>query len=292
MKRKIFIIIGILVILIWYNINSIFSFYENYLWIQSFNNNNFKNALTGFDNALWFEIWDNQSKKILFNKANSLYKLWDFEKAKDIFKSLKDINNDFFINHNLWNSYFKIWEKNQDESKKLKSWNDALIAYENALSVKYDDETKKNYDFVKEKIKNINEKNEKENEEKNQQKDKQTWSWNAKQEQDLQNQEKKDLEQDWWEGEAEEFTKNEEWKEWSQWPEKQENKSSFSEQEQKEIQDYTKGLKQIQKDNQKYFNRSNNYNKWNDPNDIFWNLFNDPFFNNNPFEQESNEKDW
>jgi len=42
---------------------------------------------------------------------------------------------------------------------KIDNWEKSLESYENALSVNYDEETKKNFDFVKEKLEKLKEEN-------------------------------------------------------------------------------------------------------------------------------------
>ncbi len=269
--KKYLIIICLLVLSIWYNINSIFSFYYNVIWNQVFLEDNFKSAELSFDKSLDFKTREDVYKKLYYNKANVAYKLWNYQWALDIYKILEDIENDFKIWHNMWNSYYKVWDEISDLNLKIDNWEKSLESYENALSVNYDEETKKNFDFVKEKLEKLKEENWMSEEKK----------WDKSWEKSW---EKKDGEKAWkWEekqdenwGESWEKWEEKSWEKW-EWAQswEQEEKSSFSEQQKEEIENYMKNLEKNQEKNQNSFNR--NDSQRNNPLDNFFN--NDPFFN-------------
>lgn len=84
-----------------------------------------------------------------FKKADYLYKMWDFDRALKKYTEI-DCNNRndcFILNHNIWNTYFKSWE-NLNNLDKLDSWQKSLLYYFKALNINPNLETKKNYDFV------------------------------------------------------------------------------------------------------------------------------------------------
>jgi hypothetical protein len=101
-----------------------------------------------------------------YNKANAYYKLWDYEKAKQIYLSIywNWYNNlDYKLNHNLWNTFYRLWEKENNILKKIQLWEKAIKYYKTAIKIwekikvnKNDlNETKANLQFVLNKLKNL-----------------------------------------------------------------------------------------------------------------------------------------
>lgn len=261
-KKIIFIfIVSFLLLNIIFLKDFFYNSYSNYL----FSNKDFSWAINNFSKT-WNIYWT-------YNLANSLYKQKKYQEwVKEYLSILWDEKTEFNfrINHNLWNSYYKLWEQKSDEEK-VKFFEKSVSHYRKALDIKYNEETKNNLDFVLDKIKKLQEKSKQEQQKQEEQKS--TWSW----------------------------SENSENKSWS-WSEnsspksqKQDDKweSSLTKEQLQQIEDYSKSLKEQEKNSSAWFNK---VYKWgqNDQNiSDFEALFDkNPFFNNSPLEWWKEEKDW
>lgn len=270
-KKKIIFLTWFLIII---NLFTIIPFYNNYMWIKYAWKQEYEKA------HFYFQKTPNHHSR--YNDAIIYYKEWEYEKALET--SYYSVNSDnmdlkFKSEHNLGNIYYKIWEKEDNKDKKLENYLNSLMYYDYALNIKYDIETKKNRDFVEEKIKKLEE--EKNNEEQSQE------SNNSNQGEDK----AEDNKQNWNTKENETENNN-----------NQENtnsnneSSSLSEEDIKNLEEYAQFLKDIQSSNSEAFNKVYEEQS-NDPFGVF---FEDEFFNNffyNPFidmfdNRESNSKDW
>lgn len=309
MNKKIFLLV-LIIWLLFLNLSDLKGFFYNYIWNSYFKEESYDWAIKEFEkskNISWF-----------YDKANSLYKKWEYEEAiKEYVSILNDEKNkiNFKINHNLWNSYYRLWE--QDEQNKLNYRQKSVDYYKKALDIIYDEETKQNLEFVLNKI------NEEQNkDENNEDKDKQDWedSWND----DNSNQNSNDKSWTWSQDQNSNWNDNnwEKWneKDWNQdndskdsnsenwqdsqdsnwkesnsenwqdsnWASQGEEKNSLDKDKAEAIKQYEQSLKDIQKQNWEYFNKV--YEWW--TNDIFDNMFNDPFFDNSLLNDNNWEKDW
>ncbi len=89
-----------------------------------------------------------------YNLGVSLYKQKEYNKALDVFLSIFNLKKlNFDLDYNIWNSYYKVWVLEKDSKKKIDNWVKAISFYEKALDIRYDDRTKKNIEFILQKIK-------------------------------------------------------------------------------------------------------------------------------------------
>ncbi len=277
-KKIVFIfIVSFLLLNIIFLKDFFYNSYSNYL----FSNKDFSWALNNFSkakNVYW-----------AYNSANSLYKQNQFEKAiKSYLSIVWDEKNSFNFNiyHNLWNSYYKLWEPKSDEEK-LKNFEKSVSFYEKALNIKYDEQTKKNLDFVLDKMKKIQEKKKQEQQEKQNNEQSKSWSWSE-------NSENKswslseDKSSSWSEN-----SKTENWKNSSKSWQNEKWESSLTEEQLQQIENYSKDLKEQEKNSSALFNKvykwGQNEQNTSDFEALFWN---DPFFDNSLLEWWKEEKDW
>lgn len=144
--------------ILWFCIINFFSFQDFYLnavWNYFFSHGDFLSA-----NPYYLK---SNSKESILNRANTLYKekkyLESNEKYLSIFTPEK---NEFYfkLNHNIGNNYYKLSLDNKEKEKEYLE--QSVTYYTNALDIRYDEETKKNLEFVMNKLKEIKEKQEKE----------------------------------------------------------------------------------------------------------------------------------
>ena len=92
-------------------------------------------------NFLWSAIFglgflDTAENK--YNTANQYYLSNDFVKASQYYKqNLEQESDHFAVLHNLWNSYYRIWDLEN-----------AISSYQEALGIQEHPETQKNLEFV------------------------------------------------------------------------------------------------------------------------------------------------
>ena len=322
--KKTFKIIGLilsipLIILLPFLVSSV-------IWIYFYNNWNYKQALN------FFSILPNQSVKF-YDIWNMYYNLWQYNQAiKNYLKVFNWENNkiNYFAGHNLWNSFYRLWEKQQNIDKKINLRKQALDYYKKAITIwknininKNDlDQTIANYYFVLNKLKKLQKRNNQNNQTQSKQNQKKesnnkthqknnsqtqqnqkTNKQNSKKNNNSSNQTKS--------SQAKQNNSNQNWKNnktnkqnkenWSISKEKKSNtknttnnSNNTQNMQQKEIdkaiQQYEKQLLQQQK-----YDIKNFYQKKYQPNsqDPFDQLFNDPFFQDDPFFEwlPNNEQD-
>lgn len=305
-------ILSLIFWLIILNIFEIKNFYFRYIWNASYDKQDFENASKYFLNS--DDLYWN------YDYANSLYKQKNYEEALKEYLSIlneEKSKTNFKISHNVWNTYYRLWEINKKD--RLQLWERSVKYYQKALDIRYDEETKQNLEFVLKKLeeeKNKNNQNEdnknnenqnwdnsEQNKNNNEENNEQSWSWsedkNSENWENNKNQDwnkwEKDENQQWseqnnsWDEKNTSENKNSSWKSVSD-----SKQNSLSESEQAEIQKYEQYLKDAQKQNSDYFNKVYNQNNNNDIFNSFFNddIFNDPFFNNDLLNQDNNEKDW
>ena len=200
-----------------------------------------------------------------------------------------------------------FWEKNIEEAiwkitNMLISWNKNLVKikileksidfYNKAIEIKEDEEAIKNYEFVKEKLRelkfleNQKKKKKEKEEENNKEGNKSKWEKNEK---DNKEANKKSIKEDKWK-------KWEEWKKWDKWEEwdklkKWDNKSEnnwLSKESKKALEKQLEKLKKEQSQIWEYYNK--NY-KENHKNDILESFFN-RVWNFDKWLLDKVEKDW
>jgi tetratricopeptide (TPR) repeat protein len=117
-----------------------------------------------FDNFIFSHRINTQLEKI-FPKNNDLliknadynYKIWEYKKAIDIYKNVdcKDKKNCLQLYHNTWNAYYKYWEKSNSLQDKISYWQQSILFYSRGLEQIENNETRKNYEFVWKKLKEL-----------------------------------------------------------------------------------------------------------------------------------------
>lgn len=265
-------------------------------------------------NELW--ISDYNQAVLDYNTANTFYGIKNFSGALKYYSKVKDIDKDlsYFKYHNLWNSLYRFWQTQNDETKVL-AWEKALHSYEIALKSDTEadkKETLSNYEFVKdelEKLKNKMEEKKKEQKKveenkKDEQKPKDKDKPDTKKE-DSNNTKKTDPEnkdkpsdnaQNKWDSTAQPQKGDQSQKSWvTDWNFNQlgqnwaENKIELSPDEKKELDDYSKYLKQFQKDNLWQVKKGRQITPQDLFNSMMWNTLADPLFND---KAPVIDKDW
>lgn len=304
---------------IFLNIFSLKSFYLNALWNEMYNAwDEFEEAEKNFSLANNIE-WE-------YNKWNILYKQKKYTEAIKKYLSLENNNKseiNFRINHNIWNTYYRISEGEKGSKQKLYYLNKTIEHYKKALDIRYDEETKQNLDFV---LKKIKDEETKQKDEKNKEEQKKQQEQNKKDENKKQDEQNKNW--DWKKGEEKngnnwkentdkkEANNSQSWsesktppaspnqsketngenskKKWGKNWKKDENKKQeqwqqLNKNQEEALKSYEEALKQAQKQNSDWFNK---VYQDNNPNDPFQQMFNDPFFNNSLLNQDDWKKDW
>jgi len=285
----------LIIILFVFGLLDLLASHYNSLWNKEFAKWNYENAIINHNKSLKYK--DNDITN--YNLAWDYYKLWQYEKSKEIYEKLlknKDLNQD--TSYNLWNTLYKLWDKEKNTENKIKLWEESLKNYKNILDKKTDKKTQENYDFVKKKLDELKKQQNQDNkDQKNSENNKkeENKDWNSQQ----QSQENKSWEdsKDWkdWQQtkdskDAKNTSGNQSW--WQKETEKQ-AESWLSEDEKKSFEQYNEQLKQEQLNNSdSYWKQSQSLEN----NDIFDRIFQDPFFNNSDWFNDSilnqNEKDW
>lgn len=134
--------------------NKVNNHYENGNYYLSYNYYSSSNKLTLVD---------------VYNQANSLYKLNIYNDSLKKYLSLEKTNfkHKYELFYNIWNNYYRLWEKLLNNSDKLDKYNLALEYYLKAKSIKQTSNVNHNYDFVLNKIKLLKENENKQNLESN-----------------------------------------------------------------------------------------------------------------------------
>jgi len=303
-NKKILIIILVLSFLL-VNIFSLNAFYNNFLGINLYNKKWYNEAVKYFEKS--------HSIEGIYNKGNALYKQKVYSWALKEYKSIlwkEKTNINFKLNYNIWNSFYRVWEWEKDSNLKIKNWEEAIKYYRDTLNIKYDNEAKKNLEFVLLKLKKEKQKQQEKNKKKgknkadkknqnNQEKSSKEWDKKSKQDsnKDSKKAGKKSLKDTKKDGKWDKSTKKDSKqaqnsKKWDNSWKSSDKKWSIrqlSKEQKSKIDAYQKALKNEQKNNSNAFNKVYQENNNNDP---FWNFFNDPFFNNDLLNQWSQKRDW
>ncbi|MDD5769844.1 MAG: hypothetical protein PHE25_02660 [Candidatus Gracilibacteria bacterium] len=115
----------------------------------SFNNNFvFSNNI----NNLLGKIFKNNDL-LKFKKGDYYYKAGDYQKAINKYLGIncKNDKDCFILNYNIGNSFYK-YGASQNILERLSAWQRGLGYYKMALNINYNEQAKKNYDFVLSKI--------------------------------------------------------------------------------------------------------------------------------------------
>lgn len=279
MLKKIIIISTFILLLFWINFSSIKSYYYNKIWEKYFIQDDLKTSLKYFSLAN-DDFWK-------YNQWNISYVNKDFFWAINNYESLlntKKINLLFYASHNLWNSYYRIWEKLEWEQQKW-FYEKAINYYSGALSIKYDNETKANLDFVLNKLQEEEKKEDKSDEKSSSwSQDNSTVSWPQNNETSWENSSStwsgsENESFSWSQNQTNEKSWDNSWNNFKPW----DSTETLSAEQLKAISDYKEALKKEQDYNSEGFNK---VYEW----DLNWDIF-DSFFNNSLLNQD-NKKDW
>lgn len=215
-----------------------------------------------------------------YNLWNLYYKKWEFDKAIAYFEKSFWVYKDTKTLHNLWNSYYRYWQNTDNNKSNLEK---SLEYYSWALDIKYDFETKANYDFVLDILNNLDESSENNSEDKE-----------SEYEQNEENNKSDDSDQSSWDNETseDEDSKNEESSnDTGSWNTKDSDSQTIndilSEEDQKALEEYEKSLEENQYKYNQYYGKV--YQEPSSSDDIF-----DQFFWASPFSDINTwwEKDW
>lgn len=264
------------------NISSFFSYFSNYNWENVFKNGNLELAEKYFLDA-WNDFWKN-------NLWALYYKKWDFDKAKNIFESIKNTqknNLNFLVNSSLWNTYYRIGEKHWDVQEKKQNWQKSIENYKTALEIKKDEKVEKNKEFVEDKLKEL--------EKQEEQKQDKTEQNNSSQNQENWNQNQQNSNQSWtteensnqsqsWSTEEKDWQNSEENKDSQDWEKKgwKEVREELTASQKQELEKYEQELENTQKNFSNYFDK--NYKESRDK------FFSDFFNFSDWFDKD--KKDW
>lgn len=287
MFKKLIIIFTFILLLFWINFLSIKSYFYNKTWEKYFIQNDLNTALKYFSLAN-DDFWK-------YNEWNISYVNKDFSWAINNYESILDtkkIDLLFNTSHNLWNSYYRVWEKLEWDNQK-KFYEKSVNYYSWALNIKDDSETRANLEFVLNKIKEQEKKEDKSDENSWSGSENKSSSWSQNNTTSLWSE---NNETSWenssstwslsqsnsWSANQNETSQNvwdNSWDSSKSWT----STEALSAEQLKAISDYKEALKKEQDYNSEWFNKVYTWD-WN------WDIF-DSFFNNSLLNQDE-KKDW
>lgn len=284
-KIIIFIIILVLIIilptLIFFLSNLAFWPWNNYIFANSINKN--------------LEKVFSKNELLKLKKADYYYRLGEYDKSLENYLKIdcKDDKVCFNLYHNIWNTYYKLSQNQIPDLEKISLLQKSLSYYSKALNIQFDQETKKNYDFVLEKLNELIKKTKEDSKQEEKPKQEESKSEEDKQEnQDNKEQENKNDEEsenkqtqenqnsentNSWETQGNSQEQQNQTQIQPKWPsmkideEREDAKNKLSLEEQKQIENYIEWLKLDEQQNI-------NLNKPQKSNDLFDILRDDFFF--------------
>lgn len=92
--------------------------------------------------------------KLQIKKGDFYYRKWEYGKAIEAYVAVKCKDDSICqtLYHNLWNAYYRLWEKSSSSTEKIEFWRQSLLNYSKSLDQFFVQETQDNYDFVKQKL--------------------------------------------------------------------------------------------------------------------------------------------
>ena len=129
-----------------------------------------------------YERVEEKSDEVIYDEANSYYKLKEYKKAKELYSSIQKESLAFNKWHNLGNTHAQLGEIDE-----------GIKAYEEALKIKEDKDTRFNLELLKKKKK---EQEQKKKDNKDKKKDDKKDNKDKKKEDDKKNQDKKNKDSD------------------------------------------------------------------------------------------------
>lgn len=322
-KFSLFLIISVILGYLIINMSFLISFKENIIWIINYKNYKYDVSYNNFLGALMPQKDDKYRTEIKYNIANNLYKQKKYNDAIEKYREIKtdDEELNYKINHNTWNSYYRLWETKDNRDEKIWLYQWALKKYQDALQIKENAETKANYEFVKKELEKLLQEKKKQEEEQKRKEQEQSQKWQKEKEENNWKQDKKDEELKPKDNSAQTKKDSQEWEKkdesktqsWGQdnkqtppqnpqrwWTNSwnfqnsgiESDKDKLSEEDIKSLEQRINELKQLEKENLKNINKSGE--NWNDffKNFNFWNIFDNFFEWQNFWWIWDNWKDW
>ncbi|MCP4523488.1 MAG: hypothetical protein GY828_04680 [Candidatus Gracilibacteria bacterium] len=211
-----------------------------------------------------------ENKSFIFlNNTNNigikLYQSEEYELAQEIFDTLSQ-NKESNINlFNKGNALYQIGNNSEDINTKKQYFNESLEAFSGSLVLKDDTKTHDNYNYVLNELEKLEEKQEQEDENKQEEENKQESTEGENQEDDnseIDNGNEEGSEgsegeksEESGEGNESKDTKTQDENNSTESKSQSEKQSQLSDNEKEAIKSYTERLKQIEEQNQKYFNK-------------------------------------
>lgn len=211
-----------------------------------------------------------QSDIISYNLWNDYYKIGSYEQSLNQYKKiLTNTSLEFKVLHNIWNLFYRMWEKHVEQRKLL--WWHSLSYYEQALFVNEDSLTRKNYEFVESKLNRLEnnildtQKDDKKDDKKDY--DREGKELNRGSDDKINSNDSRDSMQPW----ILKPERGDKYKIWESF-----ELSNMDNEERKTLKDYEKYLKAVELNNQNLFNKHSITESKSDnlSNDFLW----DPFF--------------
>jgi len=263
LNKKIISILSVLAVLfvlvVLVNIQWLIDYSTNWRWNQNYQQSWFVQALDDYEKAnnyVWF-----------YNKANALYKLWQYKSALTGYIGLMNIADDkqkSVLWYNAADALYKLHEKlpdNQKRSLLLQS----IEWYKQSLDLKYTEDAKKNLEFVLAKLEELDKKQSEQNQEWGDNGEDQQWEkWNQPEK---------------WEEENTQTWANAANEEGEQEGDEAQSSIVLSDEQKKEIEEYAQELQENQKNYGQYYNKRYVENLWSP-------------FDNSALDWSDGEKDW
>ena len=93
----------------------------------------------------------------IFIQAKYYFNIWNYELSLNNYKKVDNIFNSYIIKSYIWDTYYKLWEENNKETKKIDFYKKSILEYEKSLSLNENIITRNNYNFVKSLLLSLNE---------------------------------------------------------------------------------------------------------------------------------------
>lgn len=302
MKKILFfllLVIGAILV----NMAQITQSYKNIEWNILYNQQIFTWALDYFSEA-----------ENAYNSANTYHKLGEYNDALDLYESIEQKNQSIY--HNIGNTHYKMaQEETNNIWKRVSILKKALNSYKKALQLSQNQETAHNKALVEKEIQELQnalskaQSQKQESQEDSPESDQsegasdEETSWSEESWSGATDQEKWSQESSW--QQENKGLPWENWESWSSWEEPsssekweeawkgqemspEQDASQLSPEQQKAINDYANNLESMQWEYWQYYNKNYRENQSRFES-LFWN---DPFFNNDLLNWNTEKKDW
>jgi len=264
------------------NIGSIYNAYYWYVWDKSYRGWNYELAIESHDKMI-------PSDRKYLSLWNDYYRLDNYKDAAQEFSKIKT----YKWLYNAGNAFYKFWADSDSIDEKIDFWNRSLGFYTKSLKELKTKEAQENYDIVKSKLDELLKQKQEEKQQQTEQSkdpeqddreewDQSEWSsweqvgnedWSEESEDNPNQAASESSETDWWD-QKDEIIPQPRWDEYS--ISEDSSVPDITEEEKASLERYTEQLKDIERQNQQFFNKSSD--------DSFSENRFDSFFN--PFEKK------